>query len=1070
MAKPRADDILSALLDLPEAERRTRLVEACGSDEALRAEVSSLLDAFESDATFLTPPIPAARPLPATLGRYRIRGELGVGSTGAVYLAEDPHLGRLIAIKVLTLIAHRDVLASRIRDEARALASITQPNVAAVYSIEEADVGSPGQATAELFLTMEYVSGPTLRELLRSGALPLETTLDYGRQIAAGLEAAHGRGIVHRDLTPSNIRTTPDGWLKLLDFGLASPVVASMGASPPRGSIEGTPGYLSPEQSIGAPARLASDLWALGCILFECLTGRPAFTGRSLEEVLAVTRSAAPDWDLLPMTTPPRLRELLRACLEKEPTDRPTSATDARRILEEELLRWRARRFVSTEADPSEAAMAGNIPVTWSSFIGREPLVQMLDPLVGDQRLVTLTGPGGVGKTRTAIEVATRVRTQFPGGAWFVDLMEASGAAPIAALVARAMNLHEVRAHAREDQLEETVATALAPLRVLLVLDNCEHVLEPAGSFCLRLLERCPDVHVVATSRAPLGVLGEQVVSIPPLELPRADDDAERRSARHSVRLFESRARLRDPSMSFGEAHLVLVSEMCGALDGLPLAIELAAGHVRTLPLEEIHRRVVQGAALSDRTNLRTPRHRTLDALVDWSHRLLTAEEQALFARLSVFRGGWTLATAEEVCAGGGLEAWQVCEAMSTLVEQSLVVLEAPAAGASARYRFLETVGAFASTRLAADARAREATETRYVGWYGRYARMLWHLPGREWVSFYELEYANLDHALEGAIGSRRFDAAFELGLSLAHYWRHTGYWSEGLARIRKLLAAWRDRSAPCVAEPNPADVASVLGRAAFLAASTGDAESSRLLTEDAVRYAREIGDALLIAQTLQRSGGAAWHRAELEEAEAYWREAIDLYRRVDDLVNLGACLGNLGALHFVRRDLAAADRYFLEHLEIGERTKNAHQVARARLNLGRSAVDQGRLEEGIARVRESLVVFREAKDVANIADAEHCLGDAAMALSLHDEAQRHFDEALRIRLDLRQESARLSVLSSVARLAERRGDRAAAIRLLEEIVRGYDGGVAHLGPEREKVERFLDELRGLSEPGERNA
>jgi non-specific serine/threonine protein kinase len=1063
----RADEILDAILELPPAERRASLERECGGDVALEREVGSLLDSFEAASEFLEPPTRVPRATPRKLGRYLVREEIGRGGTGVVYLAEDSTLGRLIAIKVLTLPILERLLAERVRDEARALASITQPNVATVYSVEEAELGDGDAVRRELFLTMEHVAGPTLRETLRSDAWSIEQALDAGRQIAAGLEAAHARGIVHRDLKPANVRRTHDGWWKLLDFGLAAgvPRLGQRGERPDvdvSARIEGTPGYMSPEQLEGHAAAAASDLWSLGCVLFECLTSAPAIGGATLDETLSNTRDAVVRWHLLPEATPARVRTLLEACLRVEPADRPASATESRRVLEEELLLLRAARFITSPASPNAADTPpkGNLPVTWSSLVGREVLLTALERLAPSHPLVTLTGPGGVGKTRAAVELGARVRPRHAEGVWFIDLTQLSDGSEIAALVARTMSLHEVRARGKEETLIENVTAALERSDARLILDNCEHVAEDAAHLCLELLRRCERLRIIATSRAPLGVPGEQVIPVVPLELPEPRDSVEVSAGRDAVRLFETRARLRDPAFTLDGDRLGMVIEMCRALDGLPLAIELAAGQVRTQPLREIHRRVLHGTLPSDRTNLRAERHRTLEALVEWSHNLLTPPEQALLARLSVFRGGWTLEAAEQVCAGDDLGPWQVCEALSKLVDQSLVVMESLADGSAgrARYRFLETVSAFASARLGEDLRARTVTEERYVRYFARHAAEA--SASHDWIKPIEQEYVNIAHALECATLSRRLDLAFGVCAPLSFYWRRVGLWSEGLLRMRRLLAAWRGRAAGGPHEPDLGNVTQVLSRASFLAANLNHTDESRTLDRDAVEVARLSGDRRELARTLQRVGGAAFYRLELDTAEPLWTEAADLYRMLGESRGLADCLGNLGAVHYTRRDLEVAGRYLREQRELSIRLEDWIGVSKAELNLGRIAFDQGRFEEARDAYEKSLARLRNGSDRLVLAIALQTAADAHRELGDLQTARRYLEESRRSRDHLGVELGNDEHDLSWAQLEAREGDVEGAKRRIERILEAYDGGLLHAPDSRHKAEVLLQKLR----------
>ena len=355
---------------------------------------------------------------------------------------------------------------------------------------------------------------------------------------------------------------------------------------------------------------------------------------------------------------------------------------------------WPGIRLKPNEVDK----IPTNLPQEQNSFVGRERELDKLHQLVGETRALTLCGAGGIGKTRLALQILAAVADEFPDGAWFVELGDLRQPDLVVSRVASAVGVGEEPGR----PLIETLADALRPRRLLLALDNCEHLIDACARVCQRLLASSPGLRLITTSREPLHVAAETVWQVPALTV--APDGAvpapEDARCYEAIRLFATRAAASLPGFTVGPANAASVATLCRALDGVPLAIELAAAWVRTLSVEQI------AARLADRFGLLTtgsrtapPRQRTLGATIDWSHELLTAREQILFRRLSVFVG-WSLEMAEQVCSDDDIPAGDILGLLSSLIDKSLVVLDSEALG-QARYRMLDTIRCYAAVRLA---------------------------------------------------------------------------------------------------------------------------------------------------------------------------------------------------------------------------------------------------------------------------------------------------------------------------------------------------------------------------------
>ena len=454
------------------------------------------------------------------LGRYQIIGPLGAGGMGEVYRAQDARLDREVAIKMLPAELARDPEAlARFEREAKLLAALNHPHIATIHGLEQSD-------RDESYLILELVEGQPLTERLLDGPLPVGEALRVGAQVSEALEAAHERGVIHRDLKPANVMVSPRGWVKVLDFGLATRTDDRAGAMPggvwvdEDGGVMGTPGYMSPEQVLAQPQDHRTDLFSFGCVLYECMTGRRAFPGDNIYVVTAAVLSEDPDWSALPPDTPPRARDLLERCLAKDVEARPDSMTTVRAWLDEAMGVGAAiigPREAHLPAAPGRRALH-NLPPQVTSFIGRDAEIAECTRLLENTRLLTLTGVGGCGKTRLALRVAETLLDETWDGVWFVDLAPLTDAERVPDVVASALSLRDEPGRTAA----EGIAAFLAGKHVVLAVDNCEHVLAACAHLVDALLRGCPRLRILASSREALGIGGEQAYRVPSLSVPDA--------------------------------------------------------------------------------------------------------------------------------------------------------------------------------------------------------------------------------------------------------------------------------------------------------------------------------------------------------------------------------------------------------------------------------------------------------------------------------------------------------------------------------------------------------------------
>ena len=607
---------------------------------------------------------------------------------GEVYRARDPKLEREVAIKVLPpeFAADAERLA-RFEREAVLLAALNHPHIGAIYGFEEKD-GSPA-------IVLELVEGPTLADRLAMGSLSVIEAMTIGAQIADALAAAHAKGIVHRDLKPANIKITPAGVVKVLDFGIAKRDVAGNPETAPTvggltvpGQIIGTIGYMSPEQVRGEMVDSRSDHFSLGAILFEMATGRRAFEGSSPAEMLvAVLRDNPPVARDLNPGIPVMLQSIIDRCLDKN-RDRRYASTEE---LARDLATPRDRLIHS--AWVPEATRGSKLPVPRTPLIGREAELAAARALLlrEDVRLVTLTGAGGTGKTRLALHLVADLGSRFSGGVYFAALASIRDPALVASAIAQTLEPRGLEGRQPEELLKHALGARREPL--LLLLDNFEQVLG-AAPLVMDLLESCAPLKVLVTSRAALRLSGEHEFPVPGLALPpRASRGSAANVKKYpAVALFVQRATAVQPDFALTAENAASVAEICEKLDGLPLAIELAAARVRTLTPGNILERLGSRFELLTAGARDLPaRQQTLRATIDWSYELLAAEEQTLFRRMSVFVGGCTLEAVEAVCNASGDLGNHVLDALESLVGQSLVQRsEQP--DREARFVMLETL------------------------------------------------------------------------------------------------------------------------------------------------------------------------------------------------------------------------------------------------------------------------------------------------------------------------------------------------------------------------------------------
>jgi predicted ATPase/DNA-binding SARP family transcriptional activator/DNA-binding CsgD family transcriptional regulator len=628
-----------------------------------------------------------------------------------------------------------------------------------------------------------------------------------------------------------------------------------------------------------------------------------------------------------------------------------------------------------------------NLPNLLTSFIGREKELSEVSHLLATCRLLTLIGAGGCGKTRLALQVAASHLVEYPDGVWLVELAALTDPELVLQVVGNALGVREEA----NRPLLETLTDFLRSRHLLIVLDNCEHLLDSCARLAESLLWQCPQLHILATSRQALGLSSEAIWRVPSLATPDPEHlpDFERLPKYDAVHLFLDRAAASRPGFVLTTENAPAVVRICHRLDGIPLALELAAVRVKVLAAEQIANRLDNALALLTKGNQSgLPRQQTLRATLDWSHTLLNESEQALFRRLAIFAGGWTLEAAEEVGADEYIAPGDVLDLLAELVDKSLVVTEEQ--GAQVRYRLLETVRQYSMEKLQA---VGELTplHRRHATWCLKLAETEPRSGERmNWLEQLETEHDNLRAMLQWSLESGEVVYGLRLAGALWRFWDVHGHLSEGRRWLDELLASKGHAPAPVRAK--------ALRCAGLLALNQSDYERARTLLEESLALYRELGDQKGVAWVLNNIGNVALDQGDYDRAVSLYKESLAYYRELGDKDGISRTLNNLAIVAAYQEDYDQSLSLFEESLVVHRELGYKDGIAQLLTNLGELTLRQGNYERAVGYYQEGLAMHWELGYKNGIAYCMEGLAAVTAALGHPIQAARLWGAAQKLR------------------------------------------------------------------------
>jgi predicted ATPase/class 3 adenylate cyclase len=649
-------------------------------------------------------------------------------------------------------------------------------------------------------------------------------------------------------------------------------------------------------------------------------------------------------------------------------------------------------------------ARPNNLPVQLTSFIGREEEMIQVKNLLKNTHLLTVTGAGGSGKTRLALQIAADVIDDFENGVWFVELASVFDPLLLPQVITKALGIQEQSKQSLEDVLKDYLQSK----EMLIILDNCEHIIEPCVKLMEKLLSNSPGLKIIATSREELRSSGEITHRVLSLEVPdlKKEISLDKLSQYEAVRLFIERALAVNSNFKLNSENAAMLARICYRLDGIPLAIELAAAKAKILSIEKINER------LGDRFKLLTegnrtalPRHQTLRALIDWSYDLLSQKEKILWSRLSVFAGGWTINASEEICSDEKLRAEEVFDLLNALGEKSIIIYDTE----EERYRMLETIRQYGEEKLK-QTKEQDIIFANHLKYYMNFVESAEpELKGAEiqiWLKKLDAENDNFEKALLRSLNVQNNEESLRLAGALGSFWEVRGYYSGGRRWLESVLF-----NSPEVINSARAKALYVAGN---LTRIQGEYEESKKLSKKSLAIRLKTKDKQDIANSLQSLGHLSFIQEEYGEARKFYEESLNIRRRINDKGGIASSLNSVGNVTFNQGQYELALKLHKESLGMKREIGDKRGIAFSLINLGNAAFEYGDFESASEFYKESLTICRELGDKRGIASCLINYGNTVFLKAEFAKAGNFYEESLTLKLEI---GDKLGIANSYYRL-----------------------------------------------------